>query len=119
MKKSKNNDTCVIFDVNSDSGRKAILKAAACSEFQIEENDGKIILHLKKEKCSLTQKWMQKAKKFFALPFLGMGAAPPEECSLVEDIARTQNISLANQETSGSIYSGIIAAPRKKQYFAH
>lgn len=122
MKKRKNKDTGIVFNVENESKRAAILKTMeAFGEFRVEESDGIITLYLEKSRNSLKHQRSQKIKKFHLPSLFWVGASAPDKySSLVENVAKIQNISLANNETGGAVYSGIIATPEKKnRFFMH
>ena len=116
MKKRKSKDTGIVLDIVNNPKRAGIIKMIESSgEFRVEESDGKITLYLVSDVNPLVNRRKRKNKEFRLLPFWRVGAPSPNEGSgLGESVAKLQNIALANNETYGTIYSGIIAVPAKK-----
>ena len=120
MKKRKSKDTGIELDIVNNPKRADIIKTIESSgEFRVEESDGKVTLYyLASEGNPLVNRRKRKTKKVHLLPFWRVGAPSPNEGrGLVETVAKLQDIALANDETYGAIYSGIIAAPAKKNKF--
>lgn len=119
MKKRKSKDTGIVLDMVNNPKRAGIIKMIESSgEFRVEESDGKITLYLVSDVNPLVNRRKRKNKEFHLLPFWRVGAPSPNEGGgLVENVAKLQDIALANNETYGTIYSGIIAAPAKKNKF--